>query len=103
MQAVAERIAGRSQGITVMCAYLEIGVPDLDQATAEMLQSGVRQISIVPLFLGSGKHVREDVPRLVSALLRKHIGVQIALKPAIGEDVRVLDLLADIAMEGPEL
>jgi sirohydrochlorin cobaltochelatase len=100
---VAERIASRSPGVKVLCAYLEIGAPDLDQATSEMLQSGACRISIVPLFLGSGKHVREDVPRLVSELLRKHIGARIALKPAIGEDERVLDLLSNIALEGLEI
>ena len=51
------------------------------------------------MFLGAGKHAREDLPVLVEALRRAHPQVRLNLQQPVGEDPRVLDLLAKIALE----
>jgi sirohydrochlorin cobaltochelatase len=100
MEAVADRVAARSGGLPVRCAYLELTEPDLPTAAGELVALGVDSISIVPLFLGAGRHVREDLPKLVSALAQRHPDVRWQLQPPIGEHERVLDLLAELALEG---
>jgi sirohydrochlorin cobaltochelatase len=96
---VAQRVAARRSAVPVRCAYLEHDTPDLKSAAQELIALGIRAITIVPMFLGVGKHAREDVPLMVESLRQEHPGVHFMLQPAIGEDVRVLDLLATIAME----
>ncbi len=97
MEAVALRVRGLDPQATVACAYLELTEPDLLACAADMIAASVQSLTIVPLFLGVGKHAREDLPQLIADLKAAHPSATITLQPAIGEDERVLDLLAHIA------
>ena len=97
--AVAARIADTDPLAPVECAYLELSSPDLATACSRLLGSGVRAISIVPLFLGVGKHAREDLPLLVDAMRSQHPQIEFLLQPAVGEDQRLIHLLAEMALE----
>jgi sirohydrochlorin cobaltochelatase len=99
IEAVAGRLAAAQPGVPVRCAYLELQQPDVPAAAAELAALGVRQATLVPMFLGTGKHARADLPRLLEALGRAHPAVEFTLQPSVGEDPRVLDLLAKIALE----
>ena len=66
-----------------------------------LIQAGATQVTVVPMFLGTGKHAREDLPVLVQALREAHPGVQLQVQPAIGEDPRMTALMAQIACEAP--
>ncbi len=97
MEAVAARIAADRPALAVACAYLELSEPDLPTTVARMAQAGVRRITIVPMFLGTGRHAREDLPALVQALRTDHPGLQFHVQQAIGEDERMTALMAEIA------
>ena len=98
MDAVADRVraAGDAQ---VRCAFLELTEPDLPAVARELADAGCTEVAIVPLFLGAGRHAREDLPALAAAAQAAHPQVKFRLKPAVGEESRVLDLLAKIALE----
>lgn len=98
IEAVAAQIASLSPATPVVCAYLELSTPDLPSATRALLDHGVHAVSILPLFLGVGKHAREDLPVLVAALQASHPDVQFTLQPAVGEDIRLVQLMAQIAL-----
>ncbi|MDZ4075957.1 MAG: CbiX/SirB N-terminal domain-containing protein [Hylemonella sp.] len=98
MEAVAVRAAALEAAAVVRCAYLELMAPDLPACAAEMVAQGLTAITIVPMFLGVGRHAREDLPLLVAELRRLHPQVHFELRPAIGEDERVVDMLARIAL-----
>ena len=53
---------------------------------------------VFPLFLGVGKHAREDLPLLVEQIRAAHPDVGIELLPAAGEFQQLTTLMADIAM-----
>ena len=99
MEAVAARVEAAHPEIAVCCAYLELEQPDLASAAAQVTAQGATDVTIVPMFLGTGKHAREDLPVLVQALRARHGSIQFRLQPPVGEDPRVLDLLASIALE----
>ena len=99
MEAVAARLLASHPGWGVACAYLELQQPDLASATAQLVVSGATAVNIVPMFLGAGKHVREDLPTLVDTLRAAYPAVRFNLQAPIGEDARVLDLLAALAAE----
>ena len=98
MDAVAQRIRSQHPGTPVRCAFLELEQPDLAAAVADLASAGARQVTIVPMFLGTGRHAREDLPLLVDAVRSAHPEVAFTLQPAVGEDTRLLDLLAKIAV-----
>jgi len=99
MDAVVQRMAQASPQTPVRCAFLELQQPDLAAAATELIAAGASAVRIVPMFLGVGKHAREDLPRLVEVLRSAHPRVRFEVQAAIGEDTRVLDLIAAIAAE----
>ena len=101
MQAVAQRVLQSAPGVAVECAYLELSTPNLASACASLLARGVGTVTIVPLFLGVGKHAREDLPLLVTELRAAHPHTVFELQAAVGEDTRLIALLAEMAVERP--
>ena len=102
MQLVAEQVAQNAPDAAVECAYLELSAPDLATACQRLLDQGASTITIVPLFLGVGKHAREDLPLLVASLRAAHPTTVFELQGAVGEDSRLITLLAQIAVEQPK-
>ncbi|MBB1602509.1 sirohydrochlorin chelatase [Variovorax sp. UMC13] len=98
VEAVARRMNELQPGVPVACAYLELVEPDLPTAAGRLIADGARALRVVPLFLGMGKHVREDLPQLVEALRAAHPEVAFSLVPAVGETAEVIDLLAQVAL-----
>ncbi len=103
IQAVAQRIAAQQAPmVSVACAYLELSSPGLSEAVLALVEQGCTQIRLVPLFLGVGKHVREDLPVMLQSLRDAHPSVAFEPLPAVGEHPDLLDLLARLALEGWE-
>ncbi len=98
IDAVAQRMLVIDPQCCVRCAFLELTEPDLASTTAELVALGVNCITIVPMFLGVGRHAREDLPVLVQALQLDYPKVGFMLQASVGEDARVVELLAQIAM-----
>jgi sirohydrochlorin cobaltochelatase len=99
METVATRLQARHPQVAVRCAYLELDAPDLATAAADLVAAGADRVTILPMFLGTGRHAREDLPVLVRQLEASHPGVAFVLQKAVGEDERVLELIAQIALE----
>jgi sirohydrochlorin cobaltochelatase len=96
-----ERIAARLRTqFLVELAYLERMKPTLEEAVASLASMGAKRVRIVPVFLGEGGHVREDLPRLAAAARARHADVEIVLEPAIGERNEVTDAIAAVISKG---
>ncbi len=93
-----ERIVERSRqmqpDIEVALAFLELMPPSLPERVAELVQSGITQISVVPVFLGQGGHVRRDLPPLMDELRNTYPELDIHLSGAVGEDESVQESIA---------
>jgi sirohydrochlorin cobaltochelatase len=99
MDAVAALLAAQAPELPVRCAFLELTAPDLATAAGDLVARGVTHITVVPMFLGTGRHVREDLPTLVDHFRHACPQVEFVLQPPVGENPRVLEMLAQIAME----
>ena len=96
---VAARVRVACPQATVTLAFLESMTPDLPQAGAALAAAGCRHVVVLPLFLGTGGHVRRDVPARLAALAAAHPAVRWTLAPAIGDDERLVQALAAIALQ----
>ena len=101
IEAIAARIRARQPGTVVVCTYLEMCEPRLPDAVAELINAGTSTIRVLPLFLGLGKHAREDLPRLLADVTLAHPHVSIELLPTVGENEAVLALIAETALQPP--
>jgi sirohydrochlorin cobaltochelatase len=98
MEAVAAQIRQQEPNALVACAYLELSQPDLPTVVASMVAQGLQAVRIVPMFLGVGKHAREDLPQLAQALRATYPQLTLTLQTAVGENPRLVELLALIAL-----
>ncbi|UUC91813.1 MULTISPECIES: sirohydrochlorin chelatase [Comamonas] len=99
IEAVHQLLQAMQPGLPCICAYLDACAPDLPAATQTLIAQGVKHLIVLPLFLGTGKHAREDIPRLLDELRRQHPGCRFDLQTAAGENPRVTALLAQLAIE----
>jgi sirohydrochlorin cobaltochelatase len=88
---IAASLAQRLPAVSVGLAYLEHG-PSLDETVTALVAKGVGSIRVIPLFLGQGGHVKQDLPRLVSESARP--GLTLALDKPIGEQSLVIEAIA---------
>ncbi|HNW03134.1 MAG TPA: CbiX/SirB N-terminal domain-containing protein [Burkholderiaceae bacterium] len=98
VETVAARLRERDASAMIACAYLELTEPDLQTAVQTLVNEGASSIRVVPMFLGVGRHAREDLPLLMTELRALYPKVVFELQQSIGEDQRLIDLIADIAM-----
>jgi sirohydrochlorin cobaltochelatase len=96
--AVAERIHRQRPDLPLQLAFLELMSPSLLEAGDRLAAGGCTQVTVLPLFLGMGGHVRKDVPALLAELAKRHPHVAWQLQPAIGEDERVVAVMAEVAL-----
>ncbi|MGO4476568.1 sirohydrochlorin chelatase [Massilia sp. 2TAF26] len=93
-QRLRELTAGQRPDVAVSLAFLELMTPSLPEEAALLTARGIREITIVPIFLGQGGHLLRDLPRLVEELRAAHPDVSFSTVPAVGEDPDVLAAMA---------
>jgi sirohydrochlorin cobaltochelatase len=97
-EATAARLGELTAGAPVALAFLEFMAPDLATAGRQLAERGCKTVTVVPLFLGAGGHVRKDVPELLEQLRRSHPGVRWQLAPAVGAQPGVIEAMAQAAL-----
>ena len=96
-EAVAARVRSARPGCRLRLAFLEFMSPSLVEAAAALADEGCAQIDVLPLFLGTGGHLRKDLPLLMNTLRANHPGLPFSLHPAVGEDEAVTTAMAAVA------
>ena len=79
-------------------AFLECMTPTLEHAIDDMVGAGVKQITVVPVFLAVGSHVRKDLPILLAAARLKHPELTLQASAAIGEQHAIQEAIATFAL-----
>jgi len=87
-------VLSRKVEARVALAYLEAMKPPLDEALRALHDEGVAAVRVVPVFLGQGGHMKEDVPRLLAAARTRLRGMTITLDAPIGEQASVIEAIA---------
>jgi Uncharacterized conserved protein len=92
-----QRVAAQRPDARVALAYLELISPNLHDAIDALVAQAVDRISIVPLFLATGGHLKSDLPRLVDEAVERHPRLRVRVLPPIGESEAMLQAIADWA------
>ena len=96
---IVARLRDQQQGARVELAFLEMMQPSLASAVAGLAAEGIGQITVVPLFLAQGGHLKEDLPRLLDAIRRHHPALRIDVTSAIGDSEDLTNAIADWAFD----
>jgi sirohydrochlorin cobaltochelatase len=92
---IVARLRQRQPGIRVEVAFLEMMQPTLESAIAGLAAENIGHITVVPLFLAQGGHLKEDLPRLLDDIGRHHPALRIDVTAAIGDSEDLTNAIAD--------
>jgi len=100
-ETVADRLRERAavSGDEVVLAFLEFMAPNITDAALTLVKKGCERVTVVPLFLGAGGHVRKDLPRLMDELGYTYPSVRWTLSQAVGETDVLIQALVDAAWQ----
>ena len=93
-QRLRELTAAQRPDCAVSLAFLELMTPSLPDEAAALVARGVREITVVPIFLGQGGHLLRDLPQLLEGLRAAYPDIAFSVVPAVGEDPSVLAAMA---------
>lgn len=79
----------------VALAFLELMEPRLPAVVDAMAARGIRDVTVVPVFLGQGGHLLRDLPEICDTIRAAHPGLRLQVVGAIGEDPGVQKAMAD--------
>jgi sirohydrochlorin cobaltochelatase len=91
---LALEVAEQVPGERVALAFLELMQPSLGECVAALHAEGIRRFRVVPVFFGSGGHLKIDLPRLIAEVKNKLKDVEIDLEPPVGEQPEVITAIA---------
>jgi sirohydrochlorin cobaltochelatase len=91
---VRARLSASRPECKVELAFLELMEPALDEAIARLVEQGALAVTVFPLFMAQGGHLKNDLPRIVDDIRTRFPRVPIALEKPIGEVPEILDAIA---------
>jgi len=74
-------------------AFLGLAKPSVPEALAKCLEEGAKEIFIIPLMLFPGRHVKEDIPRLIEEAKARHPRVDFHYAGPLADHALMLELL----------
>ncbi|MDG0834929.1 cobalamin biosynthesis protein CbiX [Pelomonas saccharophila] len=96
---IAARLRAARPDTPLALAYLEFMSPGIEEAAAQLAAAGCTCVHVLPLFLGTGGHVRRDVPLLLERLRERHgDAVEWLLHAPLGEHEGVLQAMCDACL-----
>ena len=98
-ESIVRRIRAERPELELELAFLEFMTPDLPAAGQRLAEAGCASVAVMPLFLGMGGHVRNQVPALIEQLAAAHGTVRWTLQPTIGEAEAVIAVIAAEALQ----
>lgn len=81
--------------LKVELAFLELMEPSLEDCVRSLWHQGVRAITLIPLFMAQGGHLKKDLPLRVRALQEECEGLLVRVTPALGESSELIWAMAD--------
>ncbi|KXW56404.1 CbiX/SirB N-terminal domain-containing protein [Ferrovum sp. PN-J185] len=91
---ITERLQSVLIDEEVRLCFLELMKPSLTDTVADIAYLGFKEITIVPLFMAQGGHLREDLPKILAQLREHHPEVKFHQTSAIGDAPELLDAIA---------
>ena len=87
----------------VELAFLELMQPGIQACLTSLATQGVKRVSVVPIFLAAGRHLREDLPALIAPIRQQFPDLEIDVSAPIGEIPEFQVAIAKLALEQANL
>ena len=99
---LCDLVTRKRPGTTIAHGFLQLAKPDIQEAFATLDEEGVEEVTVVPVFLYEGVHIREDIPAVLEQQAIKHPHMRLILAPVMGIDERIADIIWDRVDASPQ-
>ena len=82
----------------IRSAFLELADPLIPEGLQQCIDDGACSIDVLPYFLNSGRHVTEDIPKIVNKF-SEGTPVEINITPHIGSSVMLIDIFSELTLK----
>ena len=93
-EAIRDAVRTQRPEYPIELAYLEMMSPALEEAVDSLASQGASAITVFPLFMAQGGHLKQDLPRILDAVRATRPNLPIALQTAIGDAPELLDAIS---------
>ena len=93
-EAIRDAVRKQRPEYPIAVAYLELMSPTLEDAIETVIAEGAPAVTVFPLFMAQGGHLKHDLPRILASIREAHPHIPISLEPAVGD---VPEIVAAIA------
>ena len=97
-KAIQALIHAQAPDMPVELAFLELMEPGIQECLIELANKSVKRISIVPIFLAAGRHLRKDLPALVAPIQKQYPDLVINVTAPIGDIPEFQAAIAKLAL-----
>ena len=98
-----EMVEWKRPGSKIAYGFLQFAKPDLREALAQLDESELEEVTIVPVFLYDGIHIQEDIPAILAEEAVKRPHLRLVLAPVLGIDERMAEIIWDRVDAAPKL
>jgi len=96
VRAFVRQLKQRSSTPICEYAFLEIAHPTIPEGIDICVEKGAREIIILLNFLNAGRHVDEDIPKIIQDAKTKHPGVHFRITDPVGQHEQIIGLFLDM-------
>lgn len=96
VQGFVGRLKEQSDITIIEYAFLEIAHPNIPEGIDVCVKKGATEVVILLNFLNAGKHVDEDIPRIVDDARVKYPDVTFTITQPLGRHDQIVKLFLDM-------
>jgi sirohydrochlorin cobaltochelatase len=79
--------------------FMENSTPSVEEVFRQIVERGICRVRVLPLFMASGNHFREDIPTQIARVTSGVTNLEVELLPPIGEHPDFLELMRKLARQ----
>jgi sirohydrochlorin cobaltochelatase len=93
---IAIRDAVRASNPNQRCelAFLELMQPSLSDVIEQCTSDNATTLTIAPLFMAAGGHLKNDLPKLIDQIRERHPSLSVRVLPPIGDVPEITNAIA---------
>ncbi|MBS3897698.1 MAG: CbiX/SirB N-terminal domain-containing protein [Dethiobacter sp.] len=82
--------------------FLQFAEPALPAALARLAEAGVAEVTVMPVFLYEGIHIKEDIPQFLAEAAQEYPHIRLVVAPVLGIDERMAEIIWDRVDAAPQ-
>lgn len=98
-ETVVAETGKKTENVKVCGAHMELAEPSIQDSFEMLWNEGIKSVTVIPYFLFNGRHIQNDIPRILKSMEEKYEGIEIIFGSPIGPDPSMATVLWNKAIE----